>query len=200
MTFRVALTFDAEHPDRPTEPGVAETILETLERSAVRATFFVQGRWAQAYPDIARAIGQAHLVGNHSHAHSLAERLRDDGFLADTQNAEAEIRSIVGVDPRPWYRAPWGQADQRIRSLLSRIGYRDPVHWHVHATDWDRGAEQAADVEHDVVEGVLRHGDGAVVLLHTWPTGTGAALPSILGRLIADGAIFVDVSGLERLP
>ena len=31
MTFRVALTFDAEHPDRPTEPGVAESILATLD-------------------------------------------------------------------------------------------------------------------------------------------------------------------------
>ncbi len=27
MTFRVALTFDAEHTDRPTEHGVAESIL-----------------------------------------------------------------------------------------------------------------------------------------------------------------------------
>lgn len=26
MTFRVALTFDAEHPDRPTEHGVAESV------------------------------------------------------------------------------------------------------------------------------------------------------------------------------
>ena len=37
MTFRVALTFDAEHPDRPTAPGVAEVILTILERASVRA-------------------------------------------------------------------------------------------------------------------------------------------------------------------
>ena len=43
--FRVALTFDAEHPDRPgCPPGNAERILDTLEGSGVRATFFVVGR------------------------------------------------------------------------------------------------------------------------------------------------------------
>ena len=35
MTFRVALTFDAEHTDRPTEHGVAESILTTLVESAI---------------------------------------------------------------------------------------------------------------------------------------------------------------------
>jgi hypothetical protein len=30
MTFRLALTLDAEHPDRPTRPSVAEEPLELL--------------------------------------------------------------------------------------------------------------------------------------------------------------------------
>ena len=42
--WRVALTFDAEHPDRPTEPGVHAAIVETLARLDLRATFFLQGR------------------------------------------------------------------------------------------------------------------------------------------------------------
>ena len=52
--FRVALTFDAEHPDRPSAPGVQERLLDSLRRLEVRATFFVQGRWAEAYPLTAR--------------------------------------------------------------------------------------------------------------------------------------------------
>ena len=36
MTFRVALTFDAEHPDRPTEHGVAESMLTTPGRDGDR--------------------------------------------------------------------------------------------------------------------------------------------------------------------
>jgi DNA-binding transcriptional regulator YhcF (GntR family) len=64
---RVALTFDAEHPDRPTSTGVTERLLELLERLAVPATFFVQGRWAEACPGTARRIVEGgHAVGSHS--------------------------------------------------------------------------------------------------------------------------------------
>jgi len=33
--FKVALTFDAEHPDRPSAPGVQERLLELLARDDV---------------------------------------------------------------------------------------------------------------------------------------------------------------------
>jgi peptidoglycan/xylan/chitin deacetylase (PgdA/CDA1 family) len=41
---------------------------------------------------------------------------------------------------------------------------------------------------------VLQHGDGAVVLLHTWPAPTVDALPGIVKRLRASGARFVSVA------
>jgi len=53
VAFRVALTFDAEHPDRPARPGNDERLLDALAAAGVRATFFVQGRWAEAYPAVA---------------------------------------------------------------------------------------------------------------------------------------------------
>ena len=57
MTMRVALTFDAEHPDRPNcAPGVPEALVELLGDRGVRATFFLQGRWVEAYPETARRI------------------------------------------------------------------------------------------------------------------------------------------------
>src|SRR5437870_1423653 len=57
--LRVALTFDAEHPSRrQCPPGAAEAIINTLAELRVKATFFVQGRWATAYPDVARLIAR----------------------------------------------------------------------------------------------------------------------------------------------
>ena len=78
---RVALTIDTEHPDRPARPGNVERILDTLAATGTRATFFVQGRWAEAYPGLARRIAaEGHLVGNHGRAHvslRLLSRRRD---------------------------------------------------------------------------------------------------------------------------
>ncbi|MFI5199741.1 MAG: polysaccharide deacetylase family protein [Candidatus Limnocylindrales bacterium] len=199
MAFRVALTFDAEHPDRPTQPGVAGSILETLDRAALRATFFIQGRWAEAEPGSARQIGDAgHLVGNHSYYHARMPLLHADGLLTDVRSAEAVIREVTGVDPRPWFRCPFGAGhdDPAIIAALTRLGYRE-VGWDVVPFDWERPAEA---VEASVVDGACAFGDGAVVLLHSWPTSTGAALPRIVRRLTDAGATFVGVDELERLP
>ena len=199
MSFRVALTFDAEHPDRPSRPGVAESILATLENGAIRATFFVQGRWAEAYPDTARRIGRAgHLVGNHSHYHARMPLLSTAGFETDVRAAEAVIGDVMGVDPRPWFRCPFGAGDDdpRIIAALTGLGYRQ-VGWDVVPADWEQPADA---VETSVVEGAIAGGDGSVVLLHTWPASTGSALPAIIQRLTEAGARFVGVDELERVP
>ena len=52
--FRVALTFDVEHPEGATSVDATERILDTLGATGIAATMFVQGRWARAWPATAR--------------------------------------------------------------------------------------------------------------------------------------------------
>ena len=78
------------------------------------------------------------------------------------------------------------------------IGYRE-VGWNVSGDDWEP-ANSAADVTRAVVDGVLEHGDGSVVLHHTWPDQMLAAIPDIVGRLKDAGATFVGLDELPDLP
>ncbi len=199
---RIALPFDAELPDRPRCPPVAaDRFLDALARAGVRATFFLQGRWAQAHPERARRIAdEGHLVGNHSHYHARLRLLRDDGIRSDVIDAAGHIRTACGLDPRPWFRCPFGDGhdDARVLASLEGLGYRT-VHWDLELEDWEpwntgEGVAEAA------VAGALAHGDGAVVLLHTWPASTADAIPAILDRLAVADARFVAVDALERLP
>jgi peptidoglycan/xylan/chitin deacetylase (PgdA/CDA1 family) len=196
--LRVALTFDAEHPSRPhCPPGTAERILDVLDEGAVRATFFVQGRWARSQPDLARRIADdGHLIGHHSQFHARMTLLSDDGIRADVVEGAADIVETTGRDPRPWFRCPFGAGhdDPRVLAVLSELGYRN-VHWHVELDDWEPW-RTADDVEREAVAGALGHGDGCVVLLHTWPAPTADALPGIVGRLSERGARFVTIEGL----
>jgi len=115
------LTFDAEHPDRPNEPGVQERLLELLARERVPATFFLQGRWVEAYPQTAGLVVQAgHLIGSHSFYHARMPLFSDDGFDEDVRSAERALVEIVGVDPRPWFRCPLGEGayDPRVLARL----------------------------------------------------------------------------------
>jgi peptidoglycan/xylan/chitin deacetylase (PgdA/CDA1 family) len=193
---RVALTFDAEHPDRPrSSPGAAASVLDSLLSAGARATFFVQGRWARAFPDLtARMADQGHLVGCHSHFHARLPMLSEAGLEFDLRESEWWIRAATGRSPRPWLRAPWGSMDGRVAAALDRHGFGH-VGWDVVAEDWDesRSAEQVA---RDVLEGAEAVGDGAVVLLHTWPASAAEALPRILEGVKDLGARTVTVAEL----
>ena len=200
-SFRVALTFDAEHPDRPAADGNADRLLDELARLDVRASFFVQGRWAEAYPATARRIVAAgHLVGSHSHYHVRMPLLTADGLATDIRDAEEAIREHAGIDPRPWFRCPFGTGanDPVLVGRLAGLGYRE-VGWHVSPEDWNP-ANSPADVIQTVVDGAAEHADGAVVLHHTWPDQTLAAMPEIVTRLRDSGATLVGLDELSDLP
>jgi peptidoglycan/xylan/chitin deacetylase (PgdA/CDA1 family) len=197
----VALTFDAEHPDRPNDGHGAWELISGLRQLKVAATFFVQGRWAEAYPELAgRLLGDGHLIGSHSFYHARMPLFDRRGFRKDVRAAERAIRSIVGVDPRPWFRMPFGSGADRAPLIdrLAGMGYRH-VGWHVSGVDWHR-RRTARGVEEAVVAGAKRHGDGSIVLLHTWPDVTARALPGIVSRLRAAGAELVRVDQLDLSP
>lgn len=198
--MRVALTFDAEHPDRPHRPGVAEEIVALLAVERVRATFFLQGHWTEAHPATARRIAQdGHLVGSHSYCHARMTTLSADGLRRDIGDAEETIREVAGVDPRPWFRCPYGVGwdDPVVHGALAELGYRH-VGWDVILGDWDPEREPAA-LALAVEDGLARVDGDAVVLLHAWPEHTIRALPAIISRL-RRRADLVGVDELERVP
>jgi peptidoglycan-N-acetylglucosamine deacetylase len=203
-TLRVALTFDAEHPDRPHgRPDHAARILDALRAADARATFFVQGRWALAHPSLARRIAEdGHLIGNHSHFHARMTLFSDDGIRSDVLEGQEAVADATGSDPRPWFRCPFGDGhdDPRVLGILEALGYRN-VYWRVMVEDWE--PSRTGDVlSRDTLDGIDGYGDGSVVLLHTWPEGTADALPAILSGLRGRGATFVGVDDLppEALP
>jgi len=197
---RVALTFDVEFADRPTSHGATAAILDALEAADVRSTMFLQGRWAEAEPVVARRIVRdGHVIGNHSHHHARMTMLTGAGITRDVRAADAAIEAATGVSPRPWFRCPFGAGARTLRVVrrLADAGYVD-VSWHVDPGDWT--GVSAKVLRRRVVDGVLAHGDGAVVLLHGWPDATPVALPGIIGDLRAAGYSFATVDALDDVP
>ena len=160
--MRVALTFDAEHPDRPHRPGVQEgdprrarATVPSRPRSSSRAA------GSRRSPSTARRVARdGHLVGSHSFYHARLPLLSDDGIATDVRDAEEAIRDIVGVDPRPWFRCPFlaGADDPRVLGILDRLGYRE-VPSDIVLDDWEparTGEAIAADAIAAVAAGRRR--------------------------------------------
>jgi peptidoglycan-N-acetylglucosamine deacetylase len=197
MPFRVALTFDAEHPDRPHRPGGTMRVLDTLAEGKAIASFFLQGRWVEAEPRVAQEIARrGHLIGNHSFYHARMPLLSPSGFRADVRAAERAIVRHTGVDPRPWFRCPFGAGtdDATINGLLAALSYRE-TGWDVDVADW-RIAATGPGVASAVVAAVRSRGDGAVVLLHPWSRASGRGLGTIIATLRDLGASFVRLDAL----
>ncbi|HUR17169.1 MAG TPA: polysaccharide deacetylase family protein, partial [Candidatus Limnocylindrales bacterium] len=128
--------------------------------------------------------------------HARMPLLTDRGFAEDVAAAERVIKRACGVDPRPWFRCPFGAGadDARTAQLLAEGGYRH-VGWNVTGFDW-LASRSGARLARDTVARVQDAGNGAIVLLHTWPRSTALGLPQIIDTLGANGARFVGVDEL----
>jgi len=185
VAVRVALTIDTEQRGRPASEGNPGRLLDVLAAAATPATFFVQGRWAGAYPALTRRIRTTAI----SSAITLTTTLRST--CSPTRHPRfrrprtgghrgGRRRGRTPVAPLPYGR---GEDDPRVLGLLSELGYRQ-VGWDFETDDWEDGRDTGELVE-TVVAGAIACGDGARVLLHSWPDVTAAALPRIIAGLKA---------------
>jgi peptidoglycan/xylan/chitin deacetylase (PgdA/CDA1 family) len=198
VPVRIALTIDTEHPDQGNcPPESCDRILDHLRDARVRATFFVQGRWALANPDRVRRIAdEGHLVANHSHFHFPASRLTPESLATDITEAEEAITRLTGRNPRPWFRLPFfnGQSVPWVRATIRELGYV-AVGSNVDSGDWD--AQTTPEMlTRALVSGAREH-DPAVVTLHSWPAATAPGLRDAVGALTHTGASFVTVDELS---
>ena len=117
----------------------------------------------------------------------------------DSQATLSDLGAIVaatGVNPRPWFRCPFGAGtdDPRVRAGIERLGYRE-IFWDVDGADW-RPSRRARGMARQIVADTVARGDGAIVLLHPWTTATGRGLAPLMAGLRDAGASFVRMDAL----
>lgn len=194
----LALTFDVEHPDQPSgDPRAVADILTGLGADGIRATFFIQGSWACAYPDLAREIAaRGHLVGLHSHLHAPYTYLHDEGLEADLARGLEAVTNITGTNPKPWFRLPYGRGhdDKDILAKLQAMGF-ESVYWNIDPRDWDHTGTTRA-VADAILAGAAEQEGPGVVVCHAWSRRTAEAIPMVLEGAPAD-ARFVTIDQIS---
>jgi peptidoglycan-N-acetylglucosamine deacetylase len=178
----VYLTFD----DGPS-PAWTPRVLELLARYRARATFFVLGRNAAAYPELVRQeFAAGHGVGNHTWSHRRLTGLTGDRLAEEVGTTGAAIQRATGAPVR-CLRPPYATVDPASAGRVRALGLR-LVLWDVDTNDWLR---PGAGVIAGRVLGRVRAGD--VVLLHDGGGDRGqtvAALEQVLASLSARGFRF----------
>jgi peptidoglycan/xylan/chitin deacetylase (PgdA/CDA1 family) len=184
----VVITFD----DGPLPPYTTR-ILDLLARECVKATFFMVGRMARAYPKIVQRVhDEGHTLANHSQNHPFnfhtmsvadAEREIQAGFDS--------IAAAVG-DPAkvaPFFRFPGLLRQEAIERYLAS---RQLMSWSVDfmADDWRRIS--AREIVARALDRLEARGKG-ILLLHDIQPATALGLPELLAELKARGYRVVHV-------
>jgi peptidoglycan-N-acetylglucosamine deacetylase len=192
----VALTFDAG----ANADGVS-SILGTLHRDHVPATFFLTGDFVRNFPAAARAIAAGgYRIGDHTITHPYLTRLSDAAVRHEILGAARQIAAATAANPAPLFRFPFGDSDARTIAIANQVGYV-PVRWTVDTLGWEGTAGHiSAAVVAARVLAALRPGE--IVLMHVGSnpddhtTFDADALPQVISELRARGYSFVTLDAL----
>ncbi len=160
----VALTFD----DGPHPEGTPR-VLDLLDESGARASFFCVGRCAERWPELVREIvDRGHRVENHTMTHSNLFGFMGPRALArEIDDAQAVLSELAGRSPR-LLRAPAGMRGPLLQPVLAKRG--------LELASWTRRGFDAVSRDIDAIYSRLASGltGGEVVLLHDGRQGRAA--------------------------
>lgn len=189
----VALTFD----DGPS-PSATPRILSMLRAAHAKATFFMLGQAAKAYPEVVRQVARQGMeIGNHTYAHinlKVHSMAQDE---ADLAKAQKTIQTITGHAPS-LMRPPYGAYNASLIPVTQALHLKIILwSWTEDPRDWANPGVAA------IVSRVLNHiQPGDIVLFHDGGGDrrqTVEALALIIKDLTAQGYHMVTVSRLLKI-
>jgi peptidoglycan/xylan/chitin deacetylase (PgdA/CDA1 family) len=176
----VAITFD----DGPLPP-YTDRILKVLADNCVKATYFLVGQMARAYPQQVRRIYEAgHTIGTHSQHHPFHfDSMGLPRIESEVDDGIASVEAALG-DPRaisPFFRIPGLARGRQVESYLASqsiaVWSADEV-----ADDWFRHITPDQIVRR-AIRRIEAHDHRGVLLLHDIHPATAMALPTLLKEL-----------------
>ncbi|WP_017727749.1 polysaccharide deacetylase family protein [Halalkalibacterium ligniniphilum] len=191
---KVALTFD-DGPD----PRFTPQVLDILKQYNVKATFFVMGKRAEAYPDLVkRMISEGHIVGNHAYSHRNLVEASEKALEEEVKKTEDILAGVIGYRTR-LFRAPYGFLNEKLVEKLKEMNYT-VVGWSVDSLDWRELPPE------EIAINVLRNlSPGAIILMHDGGeenadrTRTIKSLHQIIPEIKEQGLEFVTVPDLVNI-
>ena len=183
----IALTFDDG-------PGIYEDrILDALQASGARATFFMVGEEVVKYPAAVRRMAEMGCeLGNHTWHHDNLSELSDDGIRETIRKTNEAVYQASGSQVTV-VRPPYGSTRNNTLPVLGSMGY-PAILWSLDTEDWKHKKEPDA-----TVQAVLTQvKDGDIILMHSIHSASVTALETMLPELVARGYQLVTVSEMAQ--
>ena len=152
----VALTFD-DGPD----PAYTPTVVRLLSQSNAKATFFLIGEHAQAYPTLVHdEVAAGMQIGDHTWSHPHLTTLSTSAATSEAQRGRSALQA-AGSGAVRLFRAPYGLITPQELTAVQSQGLI-PVHWTLALDRWANPTDPAAAARS--IADAIRPGD--IVLAH----------------------------------
>lgn len=188
----VALTFD----DGPTRE-YTDTVLTTLAKHAVKATFFVTGSEVEKNPAEASRIASAgHELGNHSYSHARMVFKLPATVKDEIEKTDAAIRN-AGYSGQIHFRPPYGKKLLILPWYLQKAG-KTTIMWDIEPETFAETAVSAEAISDHIMQQVR---PGSIILLHVMYASreeSRKSLELVIPRLKKEGFAFKTVSELIK--
>lgn len=179
----IYLTFDAGY-----ENGYTATILDTLKKHNVKATFFVVGNYIQTSPDLVRRmVDEGHIVGNHSFHHPDMSNTDMETFTKEITSLETLFKETTGQDMQKFYRPPQGKYSENNLKQANELGYKT-IFWSLAYVDWYVDKQPSHEEAFNKL--LPRIHPGAIVLLHSTSKTNSEILDELLTKWEEEGYTF----------
>lgn len=184
----VAITLD----DGP-NPLYTLPVLDILKERNIKATFFMVGSEAAAYPEIVKQINQqGHEIANHTMTHPEMQNLSPRETVMEIKNA-GEVLEGITRNKTIYFRPPKGVINAVTLQSIHQQGYTT-VLWDVALEN--KKCKTPGEMARRVIKMVK---PGSIILLHDGRldrTKTVQSLPFLLDGLKETGYSFVTISDL----
>jgi peptidoglycan/xylan/chitin deacetylase (PgdA/CDA1 family) len=196
----IVLTFD----DGPT-PRNTQRVLDALEKECLKATFFIVGDMAKAYPEQLRKTAAAgHTIAYHTMTHPLDLVKRplewgQNNIRTGWQTVDQIVYGHSGDRPQvPFFRYPGLFNSRSVNEWLNGMDMgvfaADAV-----GNDWIRSYDSKG-VMNFALKDIERAGNRGILLLHDTKDTTATMLPDLLRELKARGYKIVHMVPKKGIP
>lgn len=184
----IALTFD----DAGSVSQVTN-ILDILRDNGAKATFFLNGEWADVNPELVRrTLSEGHEIANHSYSHPSFTVLGEEEMRNEILTTQKVLENLGDSKPVRMFRPPYGEYDKTVTTVLREMGYSALVMWDVDSRDWT--GISAEKMVQSVSTSVTA---GSIVLFHLHGPHTAEALSELIPLLKSRGYILTTVSTMQ---
>ncbi len=186
----IYLTFDNGY-----ENGHTESILDTLKKENISATFFLTGHYLESATDLVkRMIADGHQIGNHSYGHPNLARLSKDQIQQELKKFDNRLKELTSLERTTVTRPPEGIFDEEVLEAALEEGYQH-FFWSVAFIDWHRDQKKGGQYAYN--ELITQIHPGAIILMHTVSPDNAEGLPAFISEARKRGYTFGKIEDLN---